>query len=657
MASLAPPGSALSLVKATAPPHAAIDSAAPLELGRIAYENHHAEVFHAWVDLGGDARREALRDRYVFLSVANCIGGHLGRLIAIDREGAHRFVEDTCAALAWLTQGRSGFTEEWFHGLEQIAGALGEHSYVTQARAVTALGLQTGAERFPRFAQALAVHAAHLDALMGRREDAAAAALRLVNKPYLLPNRRDLPRMYQRLMVVLSGGGHLAEYREVLWKGLASRYARGALRDAFVEQIAKTYRGVLRAALCADASWMQRMLLLLGNAARLVAQVPPLAALRAHLPLRGLHTALLYLLDRLLFLRPALAWPSRTQQPRQPPAVRAQRTLARWRSRFGTGAPVRRILVTRAMGGLGDVLMMTPGLQALARRWPRVEVDFAVPRSFHALLGGLRHVRLLDINTEPIDLSAYQHWVNLTDCPAGRVEAHQFPNVRHNRIEIFARAMGVSRRRLARHAGFVPFYRVTVEEAAWAAQTLAQLNPRALPVIGLQPFAADTYRNWPHMRELAARLAERALVLVFHHEDPVGFDGANIVKVVRPLRQSAALLARCERVVVPDSSFLHLSAALGIPAVAIFGAISGRVRTRSYPNVRLVAPAKSEFPCYPCWRHEHKPCHLTNGRESICLRSIGVERVADAVQTLPQVPTGRRSFGARFASWLRYGRE
>jgi ADP-heptose:LPS heptosyltransferase len=653
MATLAPPGTALSLVKGAAPSQGAVDFGAPLELGRIAFENHHAEVFHAWLDMAAEARRDALRDRHIFVSVSNCVRAHLADQIKIDREQANHFVEELCETVAWLAQGRVGFTEEWFHGLEQLAGAFTDRNFVTQARAVTALGLQTGAYRFPRFAQALAVHAAYLDALMGRREEAAAAALRLVNRPFLLPNRRDLPRMVQKLMHVLANSGHLAVYRQILWKGVSSLHARGALRDALVEQIVKTYRGVFRAVLRGDAPLLHRLLLLLGDSSRLAAKVPGLAVLRAHLPLRWLHTGCLYVLDRLIFFRPAAAWPQKPQRAEAVPLLDRLRT----RMRAGSSAQPRRVLVTRAMGGLGDVLMMTPGLQALARRSPKLEIHFAIPQSFHALLDGLQGVRLLDINADTIDVTRYHRWINLTDCPAGRVEAHQFPNVRHNRIEIFARAMGVSRRRLARHIGLLPFYRVTKEEHAWATQALAEMNPRGLPVIGVQPFAADSYRNWPHMERLVARLAEHALVLVFHHEDPAGFEGANVVKVVRPLRQSVALLALCERVVVPDSSFLHFSAALGIPAVAIFGAISGRVRTRNYPNVRLLAPAKSEFPCYPCWRHEHKPCHLTNGRESVCLRSISVEQVIDAVDALPQVRAASDGAWARLRSWVLYGRE
>ncbi|MDH5539600.1 MAG: hypothetical protein OEY03_09360, partial [Rhizobacter sp.] len=552
MATLAPPASALVLVKAAVATHGAIEAGAPLELGRIAYENHHAAVFHAWLDMAAESRRDALQDRHVFVSVSNCVGAHLADQIKLDREQANRFVQELEATVVWLAQGRVGFTEEWFHGLEQLAGAFSDRNFLTQARAVAALGLQTGAYRFPRFAQALAVHAAYLDALMGRREEAAAAALRLVNRPFLLPNRRDLPRMYHKLMHVLSSSGHMAEYRQTLWKGVSSLHARGALRDAFVGQIVNTYRGVFRAMLRGDAPLAHRVLLLLGNSARLAARVPAPIGLGAHQPLRWLHTACLYLLDRPLFARPAAGW------PQMPQRTGWQRLLERQRmpSREVHPARPRRVLVTRAMGGLGDLLMMTPGLRALSCGASPVEIDFAVPQSFHGLLQGLRGVRLLDINADPIDVTRYQRWVNLTDCPAGRVESHQFPNVRDNRIEIFARAMGVSRRRLARHGGSLPIYFVTTEEQAWATQFLAAINPRGLPVIGVQPFAADSYRNWPHMEQLVARLAEQALVLVFHHEEPAGFEGDNVVKVVRPLRQSVALLAQCQRLVVPDSSFL-----------------------------------------------------------------------------------------------------
>jgi ADP-heptose:LPS heptosyltransferase len=158
------------------------------------------------------------------------------------------------------------------------------------------------------------------------------------------------------------------------------------------------------------------------------------------------------------------------------------------------------------------------------------------------------------------------------------------------------------------------------------------------------------------MERLVERIAKTAFVLVFHYEELAGYDYPNVVKVVRPLRQSIALAAQCSRLVVLDSSFLHISAALGIPTIAIIGAISGELRTKDYPNVRLLAPRKSEFPCYPCWRHEYKPCHLTNGRESICFRAITVDQVIDALHDPPSHRPQKPGLWMRFKTWVLYGR-
>lgn len=628
----------------------AYDVNAPLNLGSIAYENHHAPVFHAWLNLDRESRRGALRDRYVFLSVSNCVDQHLGDLLKLDFEKANEFVGEIIEGISYLVQARISYTEEWFKSLDQLAGTFTDRNYLPEARSIVATGFWTGVVKFPRSAQSLTVHAAYLDALVGRREKAAKVALRLVRKPFLLPNRRELPKLYQKLMYILSASNHLDEYKLILWKGASSFHANGVLRDIFVSQIVKTYRGAFRTLLHREVSLAYRVSFLLGNIARIVAANSFLAVIRAHLPLRWLHSGYLYFLDFLSLQKNALS--GGAAQPPGPIELGARKPRSLLRR-----AKNPRILVTRAMGGIGDLLMMMPGLKALALKSPNTKVDFAIPKSFHPIFEGFSTVRLLDINEDEIDLTNYHRWVNLTDCPAGRVESRQYPNVRRNRIESFARAMGISRRRLRRTSGFLPTYRVSEEEREWAKNSLLQFNPEGLPVVGIQPFAADSYKNWPFMEGLTKTLSQDHAVLIFHHEEIVGHDGPNIHKILAPLRKSIALLAECKNLVAVDSSFIHISAALGIKTVAIFGPTSGRVFCRYYPNVKYVAPIKSDFPCYPCWRNEHKPCHLTNGRESICFRSITVEKVISILNGDPgqwrQDPNTR----SRFKTWVMYGRE
>lgn len=627
-----------------------------LNLGVIAYENVHAPVFHEWLKLDPVHRREAWIDRYVFYSCACCLGSYIGERLKHDFDGVNVFVADVFGNVAYLAEGRVSFTEEWFKGIDRLVEDFTNLNFISEARSLVAIGLRTGVKKYRGLAQSLAVHAAYLDALVGRREKALKVALRLVQSPYLLPSRRELPVLCQRLMYILAAGNHLREYRLVLWTGVSLLQASYTLRDIFSTQIAKTYRGTLRALITSDVPIKYRVPFLLSNLARVVSSVRLLGALGLDKPVRWVHLALLFFLDRFFIRKNELfrvANRVATGTVQMPPPKRPP-----WRIRqlWGKRRPPR-ILVTRAMGGIGDILMMTPGLRALAAKYPGAQIDFAIPKSFHSVVDGMPGVRLLDIDEDVINLYAYKRWINLTDCPAGRVESRQSPNVRRNRIEIFARALGVSKRRLKATIGFLPYYQVNGEELEWAKVRLAELNPKGKPVIGIQPYAADSYRNWPYMEQLVGELAQDHLVLVFHHEPMQGFNYPSVAKIVEPLRKSIALVSICSKLVVLDSSFLHFSAALKVPTIAIFGAISGRLRTRDYPNIQLLAPVKKEYPCYPCWRHEHKSCHLTNGRESICLRAITVQDVLMALQKDTNSWRGRVSPSRRLVNWIRYGRE
>lgn len=623
-------------------PLALIDDDVDLVLGRIAFENYHAQVFHAWLNLPEQQMQEQLRDRYVFLSVCGSVERYIANLKSVDYKRATLFVESFVAMVGELSAIPVPGTEEWFKGLNALSDGLVQQNYIAEARGITSICLRMGVAKFPGIAQAAGAQVAYLDALIGRKDKAAKMALKMLHRPFVLPNRRELPKLYYKFMYILAASNHLREYRHVIWRGASSIHADRGLRDEFVGQIIKTYRGAFRAMLAGDTPIPFRISFLLGHIARWVGRWSIFAVIKADLPFVALH----------------LAWMEVLNLSKLTPLPSEGENVAKG---FRLGIPSirlfgepRRILVTRAMGGIGDLLMMTPGLMALRRRYRNAQIDFAVPKSFHALLANFSGANVLDINDEVIDFRGYDRWVNLTDCPAGRVEAKQFPNVRRNRIEIFAKSMGISKGRLRRSVGFLPYYKVDQEELRWAQARLAELNPNGLPVIGIQPYAADTYRNWPFMEEFVKVIAPNYCVLVFHHEPVQGYEFENAHKIVEPLRKSLALVSLCEQLVVLDSSFLHFSAALRIPTTAIFGAISGKLRTKNYPNVRLLAPSKKEFPCYPCWRHEHKPCHLTNGRESICFRSISVGAVVNTLGNEVNVKQ-RIGIAARLFDFIKYG--
>jgi ADP-heptose:LPS heptosyltransferase len=296
------------------------------------------------------------------------------------------------------------------------------------------------------------------------------------------------------------------------------------------------------------------------------------------------------------------------------------------RSRIQGKRDTRPALVTRAMGGIGDILMMTPGLKALHRKYPDREIHFAVPKAFHALLAHNSDVELKDINDEILHQEDYSAVYNLTECPASRVESATLPNVRRNRIDIFSAAMGVSKK-LQDRVGRKPVYLVTEEEKAWARSFFAERGLAPEQCIAVQPYAADSYRDYPHMEALVACLAENQPVLLFHGETLLGFDYPQVLKIDRyPLRLSIALLFLCKMLITVDSAFLHVSAAFDQKTLALFGPIDGAVRTKNYPRCEVVH-GYTEARCTACWRNQGILCGKKNMIQSRCLECIYIEKL------------------------------
>lgn len=288
------------------------------------------------------------------------------------------------------------------------------------------------------------------------------------------------------------------------------------------------------------------------------------------------------------------------------------------------------IVVTRAMGGIGDLLMMTPGLRALARKHPGREIWFAIPKGFHQLFYGFESIKTVDID----HLELYQENCfalhNLTECPASRVETSTLPNVKQNRIDIFAAAMGVTGQELD-VVGRTPVYAVTDEERLWAIDYLAQKNIAPGQPIAIQPYAADAYKNYPHMELLATKLAKETPVLVFHGSPIQRYENENILKVDKcSLRQSIALLSQCKKLVAVDSAFVHIAAALHLETVSLFGPTNGDLFAKYYEKCKVVN-GYDAVDCHPCWRNKFVVCCKNFCGVSSCLNEIKMAYLVEKI--------------------------
>ena len=91
------------------------------------------------------------------------------------------------------------------------------------------------------------------------------------------------------------------------------------------------------------------------------------------------------------------------------------------------------------------------------------------------------------------------------------------------------------------------------------------------------------------------------------------------------LRNAILALAAANTAVSNDSGLLHVAAALGTPAVGIFGPTSPWHWAPLNPIAAVIETA-SELPCRPC----HKPvCRLGH---HLCMRDISVDQVSAAIR-------------------------
>jgi heptosyltransferase-2 len=174
---------------------------------------------------------------------------------------------------------------------------------------------------------------------------------------------------------------------------------------------------------------------------------------------------------------------------------------------------------------------------------------------------------------------------------------------------------------------------LTGEDARAAEQWLAARGI-APGFTALAPGSIWGTKRWPGYAELAAAL-EGPVVVVGGAEDvPLAEAVAagapariHVAAGQLTLRQSAALLARAAVLVTNDSAPLHLATAVGTRVVALFGPT---VPAQGFGprGPRDMALGHGALACRPCSAHGPAVCPLLHHR---CMRELAVETVLAAV--------------------------
>lgn len=317
---------------------------------------------------------------------------------------------------------------------------------------------------------------------------------------------------------------------------------------------------------------------------------------------------------------------------------------------------------------LGDVVLTTPLLEALARRHgpvdvvttpaaaPLLETHPAVRRAIaydkrradRGPAGVLRLARALRAGGYAIAYLPHRSLrsailARLAGIPR-RVGFHDgwpslYTGVRHRPASghEIDRLLALADERP--HHQTAPSLGITAGDHA-AAERLVREVGGDLPIVALAPGSIWGTKRWPGYAALAARLADRATVIAVGAPEDAEL-AAEIVAAVRAaggaavnacgrlaLREAAALIGRAAVLITNDSAPLHFAAAMGTPIVAVFGpTVPGFGFGPRGP--RDVVVERLGLPCRPCSAHGPRTCPLGHHR---CMREILVEDVMRAIE-------------------------
>lgn len=184
---------------------------------------------------------------------------------------------------------------------------------------------------------------------------------------------------------------------------------------------------------------------------------------------------------------------------------------------------------------------------------------------------------------------------------------------------------------------------LTDDEKAFAADYLRSAGVSASDtVIALHPFTANPPRAWHHENfiELANRLQMLydAKILIFGGKRDVplaemlreGIKPEPVMAVgTTTLRQSMALLGRCNMLVCNDSGIMHLAAAMRVPLVALFGPQSPVKFGPWGESCRTIYRA---FPCSPCKQKFFEECKPSVRMKPACIEDITIDEVVREIK-------------------------
>lgn len=285
--------------------------------------------------------------------------------------------------------------------------------------------------------------------------------------------------------------------------------------------------------------------------------------------------------------------------------------------------------VIRSLGGWGDVQMALGAITAYKKEHPTSDIHFTVEENLTDLTKHNPYLATVTSVPSGIVLEG-TNAISINRVCLDYETSRANSKVRLNRMELFAKAIGVKHYRTSKN--FFPSVFVANQELE-KAEELLKHSPRPRAFLVTKSFSWS--RDWdPHSKwyELSHMLRKQGWSIIVSRARRMEWEDMDWrncqLLVQQPIRTIIATLSQCDLVIGVDTGPMHTAASLGIPTVWIFTCTDGKVRTKNYANAKYV---HGDCPNYPCW-YSLKCAYRKFGL--VCSRSITPEQVLSAIRGL-----------------------
>jgi GT2 family glycosyltransferase len=288
-----------------------------------------------------------------------------------------------------------------------------------------------------------------------------------------------------------------------------------------------------------------------------------------------------------------------------------------------------KVLCFRSKGGIGDIIMTIPSLEAAKRRYPNYQIDYSCPKEYLPLLENCPFINKL-IPLGEADHAEYHVVYDMTR-KCIEYEGRTMPAVDLNRTEIFAKVLGFEPKDVPRPKLFLSreeiysgLYIDLGQTSLHSSLTKRSRVENDRLLIGVCVDSSAAVRSYPYAEELIDMLSvnySNAMILFFDNSGEYDFKHDNVYVFSRlPLREVLTIISRCDIFVGPDTGLSHMAASLRVPTLWWFTHTDGLIRTRGYEEVKVIQggsppcplgrPCWYEFPCDPELKLRDTDCSL-----------------------------------------------